>query len=64
MFTEDGLLPLSAVADFVFCPRRAALHRLEQVWQENVATAEGHALHDRADSGAGRYLHRIERWLG
>ena len=53
MYAEDDLLPLSAVADFVFCPRRAALHRLEQVWQENVATAEGHVLHDRADSGEG-----------
>jgi len=53
MYAEDELLPLSAVADFVFCPRRAALHRLEQVWQENVATAEGHVLHDRADSAAG-----------
>ncbi len=52
MYPEDDLLPLSAVADFVFCPRRAALHRLEQVWQENAATAEGHALHARADSGA------------
>lgn len=52
MYAEDNLLPLSAIADFVFCPRRAALHRLEQVWQENLATAEGHVLHDRADSGA------------
>jgi CRISPR-associated exonuclease Cas4 len=53
MYAEDDLLPLSAVADFVFCTRRAALHRLEQVWQENIATAEGHVLHDRADSGVG-----------
>ena len=37
MHAEDDTLPLSAVADFVFCPRRAALHRLEQVWQDSAA---------------------------
>ncbi len=46
-YTEDVLLPLSAISDFVFCPRRAALHRLEQIWEESVSTAEGHQLHDR-----------------
>ena len=46
MFTEDELLPISALADIVFCERRAALHRLEEIWQESVATIEGHHLHD------------------
>jgi CRISPR-associated exonuclease Cas4 len=53
LYSEDELLPLAGVADFAFCPRRAALHRIEQVWKENVATAEGHILHDRAhEAGA------------
>ena len=47
MFSEDDLLPLSALTDIVFCERRCALHRIEQVWQENVATTEGHHLHDK-----------------
>ncbi len=47
MFPEDDLLPLSALTDIVFCERRCALHRIEQIWQENVATTEGHHLHDK-----------------
>lgn len=47
MFSEDDLLPLSALTDIVFCERRAALHRIEQIWEENVATTEGHHLHDK-----------------
>ncbi|MEQ8821008.1 MAG: CRISPR-associated protein Cas4 [Sumerlaeia bacterium] len=50
LFDEDDLLPLSAIADFEFCPRRAALHLLEQQWEENRATAEGTLLHERAHS--------------
>jgi CRISPR-associated exonuclease Cas4 len=46
-FSEDDLLPLSALTDVVFCERRLALHQIERVWQENVATTEGHHLHDK-----------------
>ena len=51
-YSEDQLLPLSAVSQFVHCPRRCALIHLEQVWSENVATAEGTVLHEKAHSGA------------
>ena len=51
MYTEDQLLPLSAVSQYVHCPRRCALIHLEQVWFENVVTAEGRVLHDKVDSG-------------
>lgn len=47
-YPEDDLLPIAAVADMVFCSRRAALHRVEQVWKESASTAEGHILHDHA----------------
>ena len=51
--TEADLLPLSRIADFVFCPRRAALHLVEGVWEDNVFTAEGTNLHERThESGA------------
>ena len=53
MYSEEDLLPLSKLADLVFCPRRAALHIVEHIWQENVFTAEGHNIHDnvhQADS--------------
>lgn len=52
-YTEDDLLPLSRVADFVFCQRRAALHLVENLWEDNVFTAEGTSLHERThDVGA------------
>ncbi len=47
LFSEDELLPISAVADLVFCERRAALHVLERVWEDNVFTVEGTHLHHR-----------------
>jgi len=52
MYPEDQLLPLSAVSQYVYCPRRCALIHLEQVWSENAFTAEGNVLHDKVDSGA------------
>ncbi|MBU4200915.1 MAG: CRISPR-associated protein Cas4 [Verrucomicrobia bacterium] len=52
-YSEDELLPISALADIVFCERRAALHRLEEIWQESVSTIEGHLLHDKVHTGEG-----------
>jgi len=46
--SEDDLLPVSALADLVFCPRRAALHHLEGMWEENLYTIEGYFLHEKA----------------
>jgi CRISPR-associated exonuclease Cas4 len=48
MFTEDELLPISALQHFVFCPRRAALVHIEGLWAENQFTVEGRHLHERA----------------
>jgi CRISPR-associated exonuclease Cas4 len=49
MDTDDDFLPLSALNDLLFCPRRCAMHRIEQVWVENVYTLEGTRGHRRAD---------------
>ncbi|HKH48518.1 MAG TPA: CRISPR-associated protein Cas4 [Thermoanaerobaculia bacterium] len=51
MFTEDDLLPLSALQHLLFCERQCALIHLEQVWVENSLTVEGRHLHEQADSG-------------
>lgn len=51
MFTEDDLLPLSAVQHLLFCERQCALIHVERAWTENRFTAEGRILHERADSG-------------
>lgn len=50
MYTDDQLLPISAVSHYVHCPRRCALIHLEQVWAENTITAEGVVLHEKAHS--------------
>jgi len=48
MYTEDELLPISALQHMAFCERQWALIHLEGVWEENRLTAEGQILHDRA----------------
>ena len=49
MFTEDDLLPLSALSHIIYCERRAALIHVEQVWDENRFTVEGTLFHERVD---------------
>jgi CRISPR-associated exonuclease Cas4 len=48
---EDALIPLSALQHHLFCPRQCALIHVEQLWAEDVATAEGRLLHERVDAG-------------
>lgn len=47
MYDEDELLPLSAISQYGYCPRRAGLILLEQYWADNIHTAEGTAQHER-----------------
>lgn len=51
-YSEDDLLLVSALSDFVFCERRAALHFIERIWEDNLFTAEGTILHERVDEGS------------
>mgnify|MGYP000925131663 CR=1 FL=1 len=54
MFTDDQLLPISALQHWQYCPRRAALVHIEGLWAENRYTVEGRHLHERAhDPGRG-----------
>lgn len=48
MYSDDELLPISTLQHFVFCPRQCALIYIEQVWEENLLTAEGRILHEKA----------------
>jgi CRISPR-associated exonuclease Cas4 len=52
MFTEDQLLPISALQHLLFCERQCALIHLEQVWAENRFTVEGQHLHRKAHAEA------------
>ena len=46
---DDDALPISGLQHLAFCPRQWALIHLEQLWVENLRTAEGRLLHERAD---------------
>ncbi len=48
-YTDDELLPISALQHYLFCPRRASLIHTEGLWAENTYTVEGTQLHERAD---------------
>lgn len=48
MYTDDDFIQLSALQHFTFCPRQCALIHIEQVWLENMFTAEGKVMHDKA----------------
>ena len=62
---EDGLIPLSALQHYLFCPRQCALIHVEQIWAEDGATAEGRILHERVDAGGmdNRPGLRVERGI-
>ena len=45
-------IPISALQHYLYCPRQCALIHLEQLWTENVYTAEGRQLHEKAHGGA------------
>ncbi len=51
MYDEDDLVPLSALQHMLFCERQCALIHIEQLWVENLYTAEGRIMHERVDSG-------------
>ena len=42
-------IPLSAVQHWAYCPRQCALIHIEQVFEENLFTERGQALHQRVD---------------
>lgn len=46
-YSEDDLLPISALQHLVFCERQCALIHIEQAWDENRFTAEGRIMHER-----------------
>lgn len=47
-YSEENFLPLSGLQHFLFCRRQWALIHIEQQWAENIRTAEGRVMHERA----------------
>lgn len=62
VYQEDDLIQLSALQHFVFCERQCALIHIEQIWSENLFTAEGRIMHDKVDTAdrESRGLKRID----
>jgi len=62
MYTEDNLLPISALQHLIFCERQCALIHIEQAWAENLFTAEGKVMHEHvhAEDRESRGRVRIE----
>jgi CRISPR-associated exonuclease Cas4 len=50
MPTESEPVLISALNEYVFCPRRCALKYVEGYWADNEHTALGTLLHDHADA--------------
>ncbi len=46
-YTEDDFIMISALQHIAFCERQCALIHIEQLWDENRATAEGRIMHER-----------------
>jgi CRISPR-associated exonuclease Cas4 len=68
LYSDEELLPLSALQHLVFCERQAALIHVERLWEDNTLTLEGSHLHRRVDETGERRERRgdlvILRGLG
>jgi CRISPR-associated exonuclease Cas4 len=46
---EREMIPLSALNQFLYCPRRAALIHVEGIFKDNEHTVRGNIVHEHAD---------------
>lgn len=46
---EDTRIPISALNQYAYCPRRCALIHVEQTFDDNIYTMRGRDLHERTD---------------
>jgi CRISPR-associated exonuclease Cas4 len=59
VFRDEDFLPISALQHHLYCPRQCALIHVERLWAENLQTAEGRLLHERADQPAIERRHGV-----
>lgn len=52
IYREEEFLQLSGLQHFSFCRRQWALIHIEQQWAENLRTADGRILHEKAHDGS------------
>jgi CRISPR-associated exonuclease Cas4 len=58
VYTDEELVPISALQHLIFCARQCAFIHIERVWRENSLTAEGQILHRKTNNG------RVETYGG
>lgn len=51
---EDGVVPISAIEHFAYCPRQTALIHVDAQWEASVETAQGEADHAAVDRASRR----------
>lgn len=49
---------VSALNHYVYCPRRCFLVYVEQIWDENLYTLRGNAVHENVDIESSHMLDR------
>lgn len=64
-YKDEDLIQISAIQHYVFCRRQCALIHIEQLWIENLFTAEGRQMHEKAheETVENRKNIRIERGI-
>lgn len=63
-YSDDELLPISALQHLAFCERQCALIHVEREWEENHHTAQGKVLHERVDEGYREYRRGTKQFSG
>lgn len=51
MYIEEEYIQLSSIQHYIFCPRQCGLIHVDALWTENLFTARGRIMHEKADSG-------------
>jgi CRISPR-associated exonuclease Cas4 len=63
-YSDEDLLPISALQHLAFCERQCALIHVEREWAENDRTAEGKVVHERVDEGYRAYRKGLKQFAG
>lgn len=63
MYSDDELLPISALQHFVFCQRQCALIHIERLWADNRLTVEGNHLHRKTHEASGKKYGPRGEWI-
>lgn len=65
VITDEATVLISAIEHYAFCPRQCALIHVEGVFEENVLTLQGRAIHEHADESLTTWEEgvRVERAL-